>query len=175
MKRCPKCSTDYFDNMLDFCLDDGERLLLLKQKKEDFKQISSTQAEPLALDNNFNPAVFVHKDTKTDLQIDWQDDLQNKPEGIKQKVTLQWLKALEMVPIILALAHNYWQWLYLARKSYYDFSSFFLSADFLIWLVLLITAGVFGIISLKYSKRKGFAVTALVVLAINVILSIVPK
>jgi hypothetical protein len=175
MKRCPKCSTDYFDNMLDFCLDDGERLLLLRQRKEAFKEISSTQAETAVYDNNFHPAVFVPLDTKTDLQIDLQDDLQNKTEGIKQKVTSQWLKTLEIVPIFLALAHNYWQWLYLARKSYYDFSSFFLSADFLIWLFLLITGAVFGIISLKYSKRKGFAVTALVVLAINVILSIVPK
>ena len=160
--------------MLDFCLDDGERLLLLEQKKDDVLNGIPTQAETVALNNRLNTA-FVPRDVDTELQNEWQTELENKSEGIKQKVTLQWLKTLEIVPIILALAHNYWQWLYLARKSYYDFSSFFFSIDFLIWLLLLITGGVFGIISLKYSKRKGFAITALVVLAINVILSIVPK
>ena len=26
MKHCPKCNADYFDNMLEFCLEDGTRL-----------------------------------------------------------------------------------------------------------------------------------------------------
>ena len=26
MKRCPKCSADYFDNMIEFCLEDGAKL-----------------------------------------------------------------------------------------------------------------------------------------------------
>jgi hypothetical protein len=161
--------------MLDFCLDDGERLLHLKQKNEDFNEISPTQAKTVALNKNFNPAVFSAPDTKIELQNDLLNDLETKSEGIKQKVRLQWLKTLEIVPIILALIHNYWQWLYLARKSYYDFTSFFFSLDFIVWLILLMAGAVFGIISLKYSKSKGFAITALVVLAINVILSIVPK
>jgi hypothetical protein len=161
--------------MLDFCLDDGERLLLLKQNNAGFNEVLPTQAETVALNNKLNPTVFVPQDTKTELQNDRQTELQNKSERIKQQVTLQWLKTLEIVPIILALAHNYWQWLYLARKNYYDFSSFFISLDFLIWLILLITGSVLGIVSLKYNERKGFAITALVILAINVILSIVPK
>ena len=160
--------------MLDFCLDDGERLLLLKENQAS-NNATQTQSKTVALDNKFNPTVFDSPDTMTGIQKDWQADLLNKSEGIKQKVTLQWLKALEITPIILALAHNYWQWLYLTRKNYYDFSSFFLSLDFIIWLFLLITGAAFGIISLKYSERKSFAITALVVLAINVILSIVPK
>lgn len=175
MKRCPKCNTDYFDNILDFCLDDGERLLILKQKKNDFNETSPTQAKTAVLDNQMIPGIFVPPDEKTELQNESQTPLQNKSEKLKQTITLQWLKTLEVVPIILALFHNYWQWLYLARKSYYDFSSFFFSLDFLIWLILLITGSVLGIISLKFNKRKGFAITALVILAINVILSIVPK
>lgn len=175
MKRCPKCNTDYFDNMLDFCLDDGERLLILKQKNVDLKETSPTQTETVVLNNQMIPDVFVPPDEKTGLQNEPQSGLQNKSGKLKQTITLQWLKTLEIVPIILALAHNYWQWLYLARKNYYDFSSFFFSLDFLIWLVLLITGSVLGILSLKYNKRKGFAITALVILAINVILSIVPK
>ncbi len=27
MKRCSKCSTDYFENMLDFRLEDGAKLI----------------------------------------------------------------------------------------------------------------------------------------------------
>lgn len=161
--------------MLDFCLDDGERLLALKQKDTDFNEVSPTQAKTIALNNNLNHTLFVPQDIKTELQNEQHTELQNKSERIKQKVTLQWLKTLEIVPIILALAHNYWQWLYLARKNYYDFSSFFFSLDFLIWLILLITGSVLGIISLKYNERKGFAITSLVILAINVILSMVPK
>lgn len=175
MKQCPKCKTDYFDNMLDFCLDDGERLLRLKQTDVDFKQTSPTQAETVVLDNQLNPTVFVPPNVKTELHNAPATELQNKSEKIKQRVTLQWLRTLEIVPVVLALAHNYWQWLYLSRKSYYEFSSYFFSADFLIWLLLLILGFVFGIISLKYSKRKTFAITALVVLAINLLLSIVPK
>lgn len=161
--------------MLDFCLDDGERLVLLKQKNDTFNEISPTQAKTEVLSNNFNRAVFVTPDTKTTLQDELLNDLENQSPGIKQKVKMQWLKTLEIVPIILALTHNYWQWLYLARKSYYDFTSFFFSLDFIVWLILLAASAAFGIISLKYSKSKGFAITALVVLAINVILSIVPK
>lgn len=175
MKRCPKCKTDYFDNMLDFCLDDGERLLLLNQHNTDFKEISPTRAETSVLENNLNPTVFVPQIVKTGIQNESPPELQNRSERIKQTVTLQWMRAMEIVPIILALAHNYWQWLYLSRKSYYEFSSYFFSVDFFIWLLLLILGSVFGIISLKYSKRKSFAITALVVLAINVLLSIVPK
>lgn len=175
MKRCPKCNTDYFDNMLDFCLDDGERLQVLKQKTIDLKKNSPTQAETVVLNNQMIPDIFVLQDEKTELQNEPQAGIQNRSEKLKQTITLQWLKTLEIVPIILALAHNYWQWLYLERKNYYDFSSFFLSLDFLIWLVLLVTGAFLGILSLKYNKRKGFAITALVILAINVILSIVPK
>ena len=175
MKRCPKCKTDYFDNMLDFCLDDGERLLFLTQKNVDLKETSPTRSEPAVLNNQMITDVLVTQDEKIGLQNELQTGLQNKSEKLKQKITLQWLKTLEIVPVILALTHNYWQWLYLERKNYYDFSSFFFSLEFLIWLVLLITGSVLGILSLKYNKQKGFAITALVILAINVILSIVPK
>lgn len=175
MKRCPKCRTDYFDNMLDFCLDDGERLLLLKNNDVVFKEISAAQAETVALNDKLNPAVSDYEDSKPQIQNDRPGDLQITSEGLKQKAVLQWRKILEVTPIILALAHNYWQWLYLARKSYYDFMGFFFSLDFLVWLILLTAGAAFGITALKYSPRKGFAITALVVLAINVILSIVPK
>lgn len=173
MKRCPKCRTDYFDNMLDFCLDDGERLLLLKNTGEIEKAVP-TQAETVVFSPDSLPANFEPSGIENDAQTSLTGQAK-KTEKLKEEVKQKWLKALEISPLILALAHNYWQWLYLARKYYYEFFDYFFSSAFLIWLLLLITTFVFGIISLKYSKRKDFAITALIVLAINVLLSIVPK
>ncbi len=174
MKRCPKCRTDYFDNMLDFCLDDGERLQILRQQ-ENFKEAENSQTETAVLNNYSIPTALIPPTVKSEIQNALPTEQTEISEKLQQKVTRKWLKILEIFPIFPALAHNYWQWLYLERKSYYDFTSYFLSLDFIIWTLLLITALVFGIISLKYSKQKGFAITALVVLAINVLFSIVPK
>lgn len=175
MKRCPKCKTDYFDNILDFCLDDGERLLLFDKSGNHPDVLSPTQENTFIPEKNFNSSFLTPSETEADLLNKGTSEIPAKSEKLTQKITSQWVKILEITPIVLALAHNYWQWLYLSRKSYYEFFDYFFSSAFLIWLLLLITGSLFGIISLKYSKRKGFAVTALVVLAINVLLSIVPK
>ena len=98
-----------------------------------------------------------------------------KKENFKRNAVHSTHKFLEISPIVLALAHNFWQWLYLYKQPVYEISAFLSSYNFLVWLFLLLSGLMFGIFSLKYSKNKGFAITALVVLAINVILSIVPK
>jgi hypothetical protein len=172
MKRCPKCRTDYFDNMLDFCLDDGERLLTPGQNEE-LKKTAPTQAETVAFDKKDYAPVnnFFTRDAADQIQ----SRIENKSEKIKQEIKQRWVKWLEIMPIIPALAHIYWQWLYLSRKYYYQFYDYFFSSEFIIWLLLLIITLIFGIISLKFSIRKDFAITALIVLAINVLLSIVPK
>lgn len=176
MKRCPICRTDYFDNMLDFCLDDGERLLTLVQN-EDTKKTAPTQAETVAFDRKDHEPLnnFFAPEVATQIQSENSSLLENKSEKLKQEIKQRWLKTLEIAPIVPALAHNYWQWLYLARKHYYQFYDYFFSSDFIIWLLLLIMTLIFGIISLKFSIRKDFAITALIVLAINVLFSIVPK
>lgn len=174
MKRCPKCRTEYFDNMLDFCLDDGERLLLV-EVTEDSTRGGVSSAETVRLQTDLKTEPFYSPLEKTEPFAQAAPTLKNKSEKIKREVARKSLEILEIAPMISALAHNYWQWLYLSRKNYYEFTDYFLSIEFIIWMLLLITTFVFGIISLKYSERKAFAVTALVVLAINVLLSIVPK
>lgn len=195
MKRCSKCNTDYFDNMLDFCLEDGAKLLavanndadrnkILLQQKPTIRTESKTVVLPInAFENDYGS---VQTDTvETNVG---QKQLQNQSEKIgkigkteqiseqiKDSIKTRWFNVLEIAPIVLAFAHNYWQWLYLSKQYYYGFAEYILSANFLIWFALLICGVIFGIISFKYGKNKKFAVTALIVLAINFLLVLIPK
>ncbi len=98
----------------------------------------------------------------------------DKLANIKEKVTYQGNKVIETAPIVVALIHNYWQWLYLHKTNYSDTISFLTSGHFSIWLSLLIVGVITSFIALKYGKNKVFAITGLVILAINLLLSIVP-
>ena len=182
MKKCPKCSSEYFDNMLDYCLEDGTRLTTvtknLGQRTSQHAAsplTSPTQAETVVIASDQTHRQTAAAEVETVLRNDLNNQIQTKSEKLKTSLTDKWYQVLEFAPIILALTHNYWQWLYLAKQSSYQFSDFLLSHQFLIWFLLLISGAVFGIISLKYGRTKSFAVTALIVLAINVLLSVVPK
>jgi hypothetical protein len=178
MKRCAVCQKEYYDETLEFCLEDGSRL----QKTDKINNETLTvpalkpnlelrQAKTLELNNQADtqkPGLH-----KTEILSNKQ--FSEKKEIIKRNVADTSAKILETSPIVLALAHNYWQWLYLYRQPTYDLTAFFTSYNLLVWIFLLISGLLFGLFSLKYGKNKGFAITALVVLAINVILSIVPK
>lgn len=178
MKRCVVCKKEYYDETLEFCLDDGTRL----QKTD--KINNETLSAPLIKPNqksNQDETVQMSKHSavqKPDL-FETEKILHKESDGkkdvIKRNIADTSLNILETSPIVLALTHNYWQWLYLYRQPTYDLKAFFASYNFLIWLFLLISGLLFGLFSLKYGNKKGFAITALVVLAINVILSIVPK
>lgn len=178
MKSCPKCKKDYFDETLEFCLDDGSRL----QKNDKIenqpltvpainRNIDFTNFETVELSDqkDFGSAVLPDTDVFPNRQFS------EKKEKIKKNVADTSLKVLETSPIVLALAHIYWQWLYFSRQPTYDLTAFFTSYSFLVWFFLLFGGLILGLFSLKYGNNKGFAITALVVLAINVILSIVPK
>ncbi len=178
MKRCAVCQKEYYDETLEFCLDDGSRL----QKIE--KINNETLTAPAIKPNiKTSGAKTVQMANRTEFQKPELPETENIPnsqfsdkkEVIKRNVADTSVKILETSPIILALAHNYWQWLYLYRQPTYDLTAFFTSYNFLVWIFLLISGLLFGLFSLKYGNNKGFAITALVVLAINVILSIVPK
>ena len=182
MKKCPKCSSEYFDNMLDYCLEDGTRLITvtknLSQKTAERTVpplTAPTQTETVVIASDKTQMRNDAPEVETILRNDLQSQIQAKSEKLKTSLTDKWYQVLEFAPIILALAHNYWQWLYLAKQSPNQLSDFLLSHQFLIWFLLLISGAGFGIISLKYGRSKSFAVTALVILAINVLLSIVPK
>ncbi len=166
MKICPKCKANYSDATLEFCLEDGTRLnfpavngTYTQEKTEAFNKIAD--APP----NNFD----VSKETVL------QNKATNKIAEIKEKVTYQGYKIIEIFPIVLALIHNYWQWLYLNKTDYANTISFLTSGHFIVWLCLLIVGVLTSIAALKYAKNRGFAVASLAILAINLLLSVVPN
>lgn len=178
MKTCPICDKSYYDDTLEFCLDDGSRLLKREKRLGNIIETSPTieskkitQDETVQIKNQPDFFQPISHYTSSEIKTISKD----KKEIIKQNVAASSQKFLEVAPTIFALIHNFWQWLYLHRQPAAQISTFLTSYNFLIWLLLLLTGLMFGIFSLKYSKNKGFAITALVVIAINVILSIVPK
>jgi len=195
MKRCSKCNTDYFDNMLEYCLEDGAKLLDFADNDGDLNKFLLHQIPPIrtatktavlpinAFENDFGS--IQSDEFKTDVglkQLQNQSEKMGKTgkteqisEQIKDSIKTRWFNVLEIAPIVLAFAHNYWQWLYLSKQYYYGFAEYILSANFLIWFALLICGVIFGIISFKYGKNKKFAITALIVLAINFLLVLIPK
>lgn len=179
MKRCPKCNLDYFDNMLEFCLEDGSKLYTVSAYNE-----TPTITKP----NPSNPATaktvsLPYSKTPGALQFEASNRAGNPPiektvaatDLLKEKVTDKTFRILETAPIVLSLAHNWWQWIYLNNQYYSSLTGFLLSANFLMWLLLLITGGATGLLAVKYSRNKGFAYASLVILAINLLLFLVPK
>lgn len=178
MKICSQCKKNYYDETLEFCLDDGSRLSKIDSKNNELltataikPQTEMTQAETVELKNL--PELQKNNLPETDREI--LKTITQKRENLKQNVANTSQKFLEVSPIVLALTHNYWQWLYLYKQPTYQLSAFFSSYNFIVWILLLLSGLIFGVFSLKYSRNKGFAITALIVLAINLILSIVPK
>lgn len=79
-------------------------------------------------------------------------------------------KAAAIVAVALALAHNYWQWLYLARPGGFEITTF------LVWLVLLATGAATAMLVLKFGRNgKGYAIIGLILLGINLLLYLVPR
>ena len=165
MKVCSNCKTEYLDDTLDFCLEDGTRLSLSSNS-------FPINAKTAVLNDRSIPISTAFETSKETIL---QNKATNKLADLKEKAAYQGSKALEITPIVLALAHNYWQWLYLSKTSYSDTLTFLMSAHFIVWLILLVFGTAAGITSLKYSKNKGFAITSLVILAVNLLLSIVPN
>lgn len=196
MKKCPKCGSDYFDETLEFCLEDGSRLTTAaaiassKFTGEIPTVIRNRDAEIPALKTeilpNFNAkANLVEKNTFSGAREITAGAAQTaanggaaangKIENFKDKITYQGNKIIETAPIVFALAHNYWQWLYLNKPNNSETYEYFTSAAFLTWLFLLFFGTGVGFLSLKFGKNKVFAVTSLVILAINLLLFIVPR
>lgn len=178
MKVCAQCKKNYYDETLEFCLDDGSRLSKIDSKNNELltatkikPAFENTQAETVLLNNS----PITERPELPETQPAILQTISQKKETLKQNVATTSQKFLELSPIVLALAHNYWQWLYLFKRSTSPLSEFLISYNFIVWILLFLSGLMFGIFSLKYGKNKVFAITALVVLAINLILSIVPK
>ena len=173
MKRCPKCHADYFDNVLEFCLEDGTRLSFASQPagvatSPTVQRTPATIRQPGPISNlNSEETVVIRKVSETETA-----DVEKSLPSSEQSQTA---KILESAPIVLALAHNWWQWVYLEKTYIYSITEFLLSANFLMWLLLLGSGTAVSLLAVKHSKNKTLAIISLVALAINLILFLVPR
>ncbi len=173
MKRCPKCNADYFDNMLEFCLEDGTRLTSLPDTGG--KTTQANPPRPTAAETVSLPFSGVPKTLEVPGSSGEIETIVAKTDMIIPAVHSQTSAILENAPIVLALAHNWWQWLYLEKQYVSSFMEYVLSANFLMWLLLLAAGVIVSLFAVKRSERKIVAYTSLVILAINLILFIVPR
>lgn len=174
MKHCPLCHAEYSDTTLEFCLEDGRRLAA-----GDADEVPTAVRLPV---NNLNsalpetvelkypaptePAQFAVPDTIRQVALS---------ERVKGAVTEKGIEFLEIAPLVVALAHNWWQWIYLNSQYYSSFWTYVSSANFLMWLLLLAAGGATGLLAVKRCRNKSFVYAGLVILSINLILFLVPK
>ena len=165
MKRCPRCNADYFDNMLEYCLEDGAKLITATEPdiaaatRE--RQTGPGTAGPLASTIS-EPTVVINK---ADISTA-NGRSEPKPDASR---------AVALAPTVIALAHNWWQWVYLEKQYVYSVTDYLLSANFILWLLLLASGILSGLYAVKHSRNKTYALIGLVVLAINLILFLVPR
>ena len=168
MKRCPKCQADYFDNMLEFCLEDGARLSFVPESAVK----TAVRAGGTVTAGTHAPiAEPVSQETVVIPAQDKRD--QGRPD--KAPRTASETAIIDRAAVGLALAHNWWQWLYLEKTYVYSITDYILSANFLMWLLLLGAGTAAGVYSFKRSRDKTFAIISLTALAINLILYLVPR
>ena len=151
--------------MLEFCLEDGTRLELASVPVTAADRALKTENlpghDPLVAGRSIE-TVFV-PGTRV------QEQREHPPERPRGE------KVFEILPVVLALAHNWWQWIYVEKDYIHSYADFLLSANFLMWLLLLGGGTAAGIYSVKRSANKTFAIISLVTLAINLILFLVPR
>ena len=174
MKRCPKCSIEYFDQTLEFCLEDGVRLVSPLSYETETPTVTQSNKPNPSTEKTVNlpfskPAKILEFGGANDFQTISQTDL------LKERVAPQSSKVLEIAPIVIALAHNWWQWIYLNNQYYSSLSSYVLSANFLMWLLLLAAGAAVSLFTVKRCKDKKLAFASLVILSINLILFLVPR
>ena len=174
MKRCPKCNLNYSDDTLEFCLEDGTRLA--PENSVDVETPTVTRP------NNAGSAAaatvalpFSTAGAASNLTDKNNEKTLRQTTLLKDKAVAGSDKILEIAPLAVALAHNWWQWIYLSNQYYSSFTTYVLSANFLMWLLLLAAGLVLGLAGLKRVPNKSLTVAALVVLAVNLILFLVPR
>ena len=170
MKRCPQCKRT-FDDGLDFCLEDGMRLNSLlpgsptvTTEAKRAKTAEQTVAFPIATAKPVNVL----------LRTDEVETVVARADGIIP-ISHQTSVIFEYAALVIALAHNWWQWLYLEKQYVSSIVEYIISADFLMWLLLLASGTAISLFVVRKSERKIFGVLSLVILAINLILFLVPK
>jgi len=181
MKHCPKCSLDYFDNALEFCLEDGTKLVLLKNFDNEIPTVTkSNKPNPTTAETINLPFSKVGKTPESNVSGKDEDiktipKFETKNSNLIKDNIARSNKILETAPIVLSLAHNWWQWIYVNNQYYSSVTSFLVSANFLMWMLLLILAIGISFFTFKKCENKSFAYTSFIVLSINLILFLVPK
>jgi hypothetical protein len=176
MKRCPKCYVDYFDNMLEFCLEDGAKLHVVSEPsggpaaKTGTERVRSTVEETISFETPIMPAAPQPLE-KPEIETVVTHGLVQEAKPDRSNST----RALEIAPIVLALMHNWWQWLYLENQYVSSIASYVFSANFLMWVLLLGAGIALSLKALKSLQEKAFAYISLVILAINLLLFVVPR
>lgn len=172
MKRCPKCDRS-FDNSLDFCLEDGARLVSLPTvsapvtvEAKPAQTASPTVAFPIAPVRTAANDLSLAAETET---------VTAKKEILGVDAISRPNPVFEYAAIALALAHNWWQWLYLEKQYFSGVLDYVLSANFLMWLLLLAGGTAVSLLVVRRSEKKILGVLSLVILAINLILFLVPR
>lgn len=173
MKRCPSCKLNYSDETLEFCLHDGNRLIPSVNAKTETPTVTFPN-NPAATEKTAQ-LPFSHPAGAVGLK--GADSLQTKPQAdlLTEKVFGQTGRVLDIAPVVISLAHNWWQWIYLNNQYYSSFWVYVFSANFLMWLLLLAVGTAISLFALKRSPNKAFAIISLVILAVNLLLFLVPK
>ncbi len=177
MKKCPQCETAYFDEMIEFCLEDGTKLTVISSP-------TTAETKPFITNQKSVETVFFDGRAELPKTVEMKDSttvvqpsavVTEQPLSLKQKTVEKGYRALEVGTLVFALAHNWWQWVYVDRQSYGSIGNFLFSANFLVWFLLLAAGTASGIFSLKLSRKKDLAYAGLIILAINFLLLLVPR
>lgn len=176
MKRCPKCAADYYDEMLEFCLEDGAKLFVVSKPTKNAPFTGQHTPSPLT-EKTFNLPFADGDETVESIKPSLAQTIQQADYSLEKTLDKSpaSLKALEVLPVIFALSHNWWQWLYAANQTTSSVSAFLISANFLVWILLLAAGAGISILAMKRCQNNGFAFVSLVMLSVNLILFLVPK
>lgn len=188
---CPKCGRRYTDAAFEFCLEDGARLMQAAADEPEtqvgapvtFRSKTFEIVPPtLKRDSNLsdwesrqNQETFfgqpIEKNAQT-VQTENAQDFVDKTASPAQQTIARFVenKAAAIAAIGLALAHNYWQWLYVARANGFEFSTV------AVWFLLLVCAAAISVAVLRFNRAgRSLAIVGLVMLAVNLLLYLVPK
>ena len=165
MKSCPRCNAEYFDNQLEFCLDDGTRL----------RTGGGPHERTAVLDRPEPAGAFGGPSNKSQETVVIGPRKDAVPAVPQHLAAANSAGLAENAALVLALLHNWWQWIYIEKVYISSIAEFLLSANFLMWLLLLSAGTAVSIYSIKVSKNKTLAIISLVTLAINLILFLVPR
>jgi len=172
MKRCPKCNRT-FDGALDFCLEDGTRLTSLSDTATAVT-VESKVAQTAQPTVSY-PITPVREAANKLTNAAEAETVVAKKEILGANAIPHSAPALEYAAIAIALAHNWWQWLYLERQYVSSIFDYVFSANFLMWLLLLASGTGISLLVVRKGERKIFGILSLVILAINLILFLVPR